>query len=125
MVVHFAQGKKDRDRYYIWTARPAARDTASVQRAPTNCASGITHVYSNSTKKEDRAALESHTQKMVNINDTAQQNCIMTNVMHKFLIYSSIYFCHVLGFLLVHFQRQVYKFGSGCSLLGMVSVPGC
>jgi hypothetical protein len=31
---------------------------------------------------------------------------------------------HVSGFLLAHLQRQVYKFSSGSSLLGMVSVPG-
>jgi hypothetical protein len=30
----------------------------------------------------------------------------------------------VLGFLLAHLQRQVYKFGSGSSFLGMVLVPG-
>jgi hypothetical protein len=30
---------------------------------------------------------------------------------------------HVLGFLLAHLQRQVYKFGSGSGLLGMVSAP--
>jgi hypothetical protein len=28
---------------------------------------------------------------------------------------------HVSGFLLAHLQRQVYNFGSGSSLLGMVS----
>jgi hypothetical protein len=49
----------------------------------------------------------------------------MTNVMNKFLIYLSIYFAlHVSGFLLAPFQRQVYNFGSGPSLLGMVSAPG-
>jgi hypothetical protein len=31
---------------------------------------------------------------------------------------------HVSGFLLAHIQRQVYNFGSGSSLLGMVSAPG-
>jgi hypothetical protein len=31
---------------------------------------------------------------------------------------------HVSGFLLDHLQRQVYKFGSGSSLLGLVSEPG-
>jgi hypothetical protein len=31
---------------------------------------------------------------------------------------------HVSGFLLAHFQRQVYNFGSGSSLLGMVSGRG-
>jgi hypothetical protein len=30
---------------------------------------------------------------------------------------------HVSDFLLAHFQRQVYTFGSGSSLLGMVSAP--
>jgi hypothetical protein len=43
--------------------------------------------------------------------------------MHKFLIYLSIYFCLTfLGFLLAHLQRQVYNFGIGSSLLGMVSI---
>jgi hypothetical protein len=28
------------------------------------------------------------------------------------------------GFLLAHLQRQVYNFGSGSSVLGMVSAPG-
>jgi hypothetical protein len=32
---------------------------------------------------------------------------------------------HVSGFLLAHLQRQVYNFGSGSNLLGMVSAPGC
>jgi hypothetical protein len=31
---------------------------------------------------------------------------------------------HVSSFLLAHLQRQVYNFGSGSSLLGMVSAPG-
>jgi hypothetical protein len=31
---------------------------------------------------------------------------------------------HVSGFLLAHLQRQAYNFGSGSSLLGMVSTPG-
>jgi hypothetical protein len=48
----------------------------------------------------------------------------MTNVMHRFLIYflftSAL---HVSGFLLAHLQRQVYNFGSGSSLLSMVSAP--
>jgi hypothetical protein len=48
----------------------------------------------------------------------------MTNVMHKFLIYLSFSALHVSGFLLAHLQRQVYNFGSGSSLLGMVSAPG-
>jgi hypothetical protein len=30
---------------------------------------------------------------------------------------------HISGFLLARLQRQVYNFGSGSSLLGMVSVP--
>jgi hypothetical protein len=30
---------------------------------------------------------------------------------------------HVLGFLLAHLQGQAYNFGSGSSLLGMVSAP--
>jgi hypothetical protein len=32
---------------------------------------------------------------------------------------------NVSGFLLAHLQRQVYKVGSGSSLLGMVSAPRC
>jgi hypothetical protein len=31
---------------------------------------------------------------------------------------------HVSGFLLAHLQRQMYNFGTGSSLLGMVSAPG-
>jgi hypothetical protein len=31
---------------------------------------------------------------------------------------------HVSGFPLAHLQRQVYNFGSGLSLLGMVLAPG-
>jgi hypothetical protein len=31
---------------------------------------------------------------------------------------------HVSGFLLAHLQRQVYNFGNGSSLLGMVSAAG-
>jgi hypothetical protein len=31
---------------------------------------------------------------------------------------------HVSGFLLAHLQRQAYNFGSGSSLLSMVSAPG-
>jgi hypothetical protein len=31
---------------------------------------------------------------------------------------------HVSGFLLAHLQRQVYNFGSGSRLLGMLSAPG-
>jgi hypothetical protein len=30
---------------------------------------------------------------------------------------------HVSGFLLAHLQWQVYNFGSGSSLLGMLSAP--
>jgi hypothetical protein len=53
------------------------------------------------------------------------ENCIMANTMHKFLIYLSIYICRKYsGFLLAQLQRQVYNFGSGSSLLGMVSAPG-
>jgi hypothetical protein len=48
----------------------------------------------------------------------------MTNIMHKFLIYLFTSALHVLGFLLAHLQRQVYNFGSGSGLLGMMSVPG-
>jgi hypothetical protein len=49
----------------------------------------------------------------------------MTNVMHTFLIYFPFTSAlHVSGFLLVHLQRQVYNFGSGSSLLGIVSTPG-
>jgi hypothetical protein len=36
-------------------------------------------------------------------------------------IYLSTSALHVSGFLLAHFRRQVYNFGSGSSLLGMVS----
>jgi hypothetical protein len=40
-------------------------------------------------------------------------------------VYLSIYSTlHVSGFLLAHLQRQVYNFGSGSSLLGMVSALG-
>jgi hypothetical protein len=51
----------------------------------------------------------------------------MTNLMHKFLVYFIYLFSSALqvsGFLLVHLQRQMYNFGSGSSLLGMVSAPG-
>jgi hypothetical protein len=49
----------------------------------------------------------------------------MTNVMHKHqFIYLFTSAINVSGFLLAHLQRQVYKFGSGSSLLGMVPVPG-
>jgi hypothetical protein len=47
----------------------------------------------------------------------------MTNVMHKCFVYLFISALHVSGFLLAHFQRQVYNFGSGSSLLDMVSAP--
>jgi hypothetical protein len=46
--------------------------------------------------------------------------------MPKFLIYFINLFTsalHVSGFLLAHLQRQVYNFGSGSSLIGMVSAP--
>jgi hypothetical protein len=49
---------------------------------------------------------------------------IMTNVMHKFLIYLFTSVLHVSGFLLSHLHRQVYNFGSGARHLGMVSAPG-
>jgi hypothetical protein len=51
-------------------------------------------------------------------------NCTMTNVMHKFLIYLSVYFRLTCFGFLAHLQRQLYKFGSGSSLLDMVSVSG-
>jgi hypothetical protein len=41
-------------------------------------------------------------------------------VFNLFSIYSAL---HILNFLLAHLQRQVYDFGSGPSLLGMVSAP--
>jgi hypothetical protein len=52
-------------------------------------------------------------------------NCVMTNVMHKFSVYVYLFTSalRVLGFLLTHFQRHGYKFGSGSSLLDMVSTP--
>jgi hypothetical protein len=31
---------------------------------------------------------------------------------------------HISGYILAHLQRQVYNFGSGSGLLGMVSAPG-
>jgi hypothetical protein len=47
--------------------------------------------------------------------------------MHKFLIYF-IYLLtsalHISGFLLASLQWQTDNFGSGLSLLGMVSAPG-
>jgi hypothetical protein len=49
----------------------------------------------------------------------------MTNVMHRFLIYLFTSALHASGFLLAHLQRLVYNFGSGASLLGIVSAPGC
>jgi hypothetical protein len=40
----------------------------------------------------------------------------------------NLFICLLLPYMfrasLAHLQRQVYKFGSGSSLLGMVSVPG-
>jgi hypothetical protein len=48
----------------------------------------------------------------------------MTNVMHKFLIYLFTSALHISGLLLAHLQGQVYNFGSGSSLLGMVLAPG-
>jgi hypothetical protein len=48
----------------------------------------------------------------------------MTNVIHKFLIYLSIYFyLTCFGLFLAHLQRQMYKFGNGLSCLVMVSAP--
>jgi hypothetical protein len=47
----------------------------------------------------------------------------MTNVMYKFLNNLFTFALHVSGFVLGHLDRQVYNFGSGSSLLGMVSVP--
>jgi hypothetical protein len=44
--------------------------------------------------------------------------------MHKFLIYLFNSALHISGFLSAHLQRQLYKFGSYSSLLGMVSSPG-
>jgi hypothetical protein len=46
--------------------------------------------------------------------------------MYKFLIYFSYLLTsalHVSGFLLAHLQRAAYNFGSGSSLLCMVSAP--
>jgi hypothetical protein len=52
------------------------------------------------------------------------RNCIMTNVMHKFLIRLLIYPCFTcFGLTLAHLQKEVYSFGSVSSLLGMVSAP--
>jgi hypothetical protein len=49
----------------------------------------------------------------------------MTNVMHEFLIFFLfISALHVSGFIVAHLHRQVYKLGSGSSLLGMESAPG-
>jgi hypothetical protein len=51
-------------------------------------------------------------------------DCIMTNVMHKFLIYLSIYFrltCFGLSFN--PSSEAGVQFGSGSGLLGMVSAP--
>jgi hypothetical protein len=48
----------------------------------------------------------------------------MTTLTHKFLIYVFVSALRVSSLLLAHFQMQVYKFGSGPSLLGMVSAPG-
>jgi hypothetical protein len=50
-------------------------------------------------------------------------NVTFLNVMYKFLIYLFTSALHVSGFLLAHFQSQVYNFGSGSTLLGMVSAP--
>jgi hypothetical protein len=48
----------------------------------------------------------------------------MTNVMHKFIIYLTIYFCLIgFGLLLGPVQRQVNKYGSGSKLVGTVSAP--
>jgi hypothetical protein len=38
--------------------------------------------------------------------------------------YLLTYALHVSGFLSAHLQRQVYNFGCGLSLLGIVSEPG-
>jgi hypothetical protein len=43
--------------------------------------------------------------------------------MNKLLIYLFTSALHVSGFRLAHLQRQVYNFGSGSSLLGMVLAP--
>jgi hypothetical protein len=45
--------------------------------------------------------------------------------MQKFLIFLFTSALHALDLLLTHLQRQVYNFGSGSSLLGMASGPGC
>jgi hypothetical protein len=51
-------------------------------------------------------------------------NCIMTNLIHKFLIYLYIYFCLTcFGLSFSTFSEAGYNFGSGSSLLGMVSAP--
>jgi hypothetical protein len=47
--------------------------------------------------------------------------------MHKFLnvfYYQFTSALHVSGFLLAYLQRKAYNFGSGSSLLCMVSAPG-
>jgi hypothetical protein len=44
-------------------------------------------------------------------------------------VFNFIFIClftsalHVSGFILAHLQREVYNFGGGSSLLGMVSAP--
>jgi hypothetical protein len=48
----------------------------------------------------------------------------VTNVMHKFLVNLFTSTLRVSGFLVAHLQMQVYNFGSGSSLLGMLSAPG-
>jgi hypothetical protein len=54
-----------------------------------------------------------------------ERNCIITTVMHKFLIYLFTSALHVSGSLLAYLQGQVNKFGSGSSLLSIESASGC
>jgi hypothetical protein len=43
-------------------------------------------------------------------------------VFNLFYLFTSV--LYVSDFLLSHLQRQMYNFGSGSSLLGMISAPG-
>jgi hypothetical protein len=52
-------------------------------------------------------------------------NCIMSNVMHKFLISLSIYFCLTcFGLYFNPSLEAVVQLRRGLSLLGMVTAPG-
>jgi hypothetical protein len=50
------------------------------------------------------------------------KNCIMTNVMHKFLIYLCTSALHVSGFLLAHLQWS-YSSGYGVTVLALTPYP--